>query len=150
MAQDEKTIFGYVEKATLVDKHISLSAKLDTGAKSASLSAMDIHEIEIDDIPYVRFTVPTEKGSVVFQKKFVGHVNIKVRSGESKFRSPKTGAIKRPVVLMNIKLGKRTRAIKVNLTNRQHFNYSLLLGRDAIKEFEGVVDPSQTFIYNPS
>ncbi|QDP71310.1 hypothetical protein FOG18_01320 [Legionella israelensis] len=146
MAENEKTLFGFVEKATLVDKNLTLSAKMDTGAKSASLNAVDIHEIEIDDEPYIRFTVPTKNGPVVFQKKFLGNVKIKVRSGESPFRSSKTGAIKRPVVLMDIKLGNKVRTIKVNLTNRKRFNYPLLLGREAIIEFGGIIDPSRTFI----
>lgn len=146
MAAHEKTVFGFVEKATLVDKNLPLSAKLDTGAKSASLNAVDIHEIEIDDEPYLRFTVPTREGPVVFQKKFVGNVKIKLRAGESQFRSLKTGAVKRPIVLMSIKLGDKVRTIKVNLTNRKRFNYPLLLGREAIIEFGGIIDPSRTFL----
>jgi hypothetical protein len=42
----KKTVYGYVEKAKLVDVNLFLPAKLDTGAKSASLSAIDIQEIE--------------------------------------------------------------------------------------------------------
>jgi len=146
MANPNKTIFGYIEKATITSKNITLKAKLDTGAKTASLNAIDINEIEIDGEPYIRFKLPSKKGPIIFQKKFLGHVKIKVRTGESKFRSLKTGSVKRPVVLMDIMLGGKKRAVKVNLTDRKNFNYPLLLGRDAINQFNGIVDPSRRFI----
>ena len=50
--------------------------------------------------------------------------------------------MRRPVVLMNIRLGNKTRTIRVNLTNRKHFIYPMLLGREAILAFDGVVDPN--------
>ena len=33
MANNEKIVYGYIEKATLVSNNLTLSAKLDTGAK---------------------------------------------------------------------------------------------------------------------
>ncbi len=150
MADDNKTVYGYIEKATLVDNNITFAAKLDTGAKSASLNAVDIHDLEIDGVPYIRFTVPTKKGPVVFQKKYLGLVKIKKRAGERKKTILDEGPIKRPVVAMTIKLGKETRSIRVNLTNRKHFLYPLLLGRDAIIEFGGIIDPSQTYLSTAS
>ncbi len=67
MANNEKSIFGYIEKATLIDKDLTLSAKLDTGAKSASLNATHITEINIDGKPYLTFIVPSKEGDIPFQ-----------------------------------------------------------------------------------
>lgn len=145
MANPEKTVYGYVEKVTLLEQNLTLRAKLDTGAKSASLNATNITEIEVKGIPYLRFTVPTKDGDVVFQSEFIGRVKIKPRVGEVHHESMKPVPIKRPVVLMNIKLGDQVRAVLVNLTNRKRFNYPLLLGRDAINDFNGIIDPSQAF-----
>lgn len=142
MAADEKKIYGYVEKATLIDKNMTLSAKLDTGAKSASLSAIDIHEVEKNGKPYLRFKVPGKEGDVEFTCEYLGKVRIKVRAGENLAAEP----IKRPIVLINVKIGEKIRAIPVNLTNRKRFNYPLLLGRDAIIAFNGLVDPSHAFM----
>lgn len=61
MAADEKKIYGYVEKATLIDKNMTLSAKLDTGAKSASLSAIDIHEVEKTANPICALKFPAKR-----------------------------------------------------------------------------------------
>jgi len=145
MATDAKIIYGYVEKATLVDKDMVLSAKFDTGAKSASLSAVDIQEFEENGKLYLRFKVPGKKKDIEFTSEYLGRVKIKVRAGEH-LPPPQTESIKRPVVLMNIQIGKNTRKIVVNLTNRKRFNYPLLLGRDAIIAFNGLVDPSHAFL----
>ncbi len=138
-------IYGFVEKVTLVNANLTLSAKLDTGAKSASLNATKITEIDIKGIPYLRFTVPTKTGDYLFEAEYVGKVKIKVRANEARHGLFKTSALKRPVVLLNMQLGDKVRAIRVNLTNRKRFLYPLLLGRDAIIDFNGAVDPGSTF-----
>ena len=43
---------------------------------------------------------------------------------------------------MRVKLGSEERVIRVNLTNRKRFIYPLLLGREAIIAFNGIIDPS--------
>jgi len=145
MAQNETQLYGYVEKTTLPDKNLTLSAKLDTGAKSASLNAINIIEIEVKGVPYLRFTVPTKEGDFVFECEYIGKVKIKVRASETNPGLLKSTPIKRPVVRINIKLGDKIRAIPVNLTNRKRFLYPLLLGRDAIIAFNGAVNPALTF-----
>ncbi|KGP62988.1 hypothetical protein EP47_02745 [Legionella norrlandica] len=145
MANNEAQIYGYVEKATLIDQNLTLSAKLDTGAKSSSLHAVNITEIEKNGIPYLRFTVPTKNGNYIFEGEYIGKVKIKIRAGEASAGLLSTTPIKRPVVLINIKLGDKVRAIQVNLTNRKRFLYPLLLGRDAIIDFNGAINPALTF-----
>ncbi|WP_157698128.1 ATP-dependent zinc protease family protein [Legionella clemsonensis] len=147
MAANQKIIYGYVEKATLIDKNMTLSAKLDTGAKSASLSAVDIHEIEENGKAFLRFKVPGKHGEVEFTCEYVGKVKIKVRAGEHvSLQQHHVEPIKRPVVKIAIKIGNKIQTIPVNLTNRKRFNYPLLLGRDAIIAFDGLVDPQHAFL----
>jgi hypothetical protein len=147
VANHPKTTYGYIEKATLIDQNLMLSAKLDTGAKSASLNAEDITEIDIDGVPYLHFMVPSKTGgaSTRFQCEYVGKINIKVRAGEMQSTASHKRSIKRPVVLMRIKLADEERMIRVNLTNRKRFIYPLLLGREAIIAFNGIVDPSMKY-----
>ena len=143
MTSSNKTTYGYIEKVTLMAKHLELAAKLDTGAKSSSLNALDIEKLEKDGKTYLRFKVPTKQGGVIFMAEYLGKVQIKTRTDENKHATPEP--IRRPVVLMRIKLGQKEQDISVNLTNRRHFNYPLLLGRDALKALSGVVDPSLMF-----
>lgn len=145
MAKNGAHIFGFVEKATLVDKELTLSAKLDTGAKSASLSAINITELDVDGVPYLRFTVPAKDKNYIFECRYIGKVKIKVRANETNPGAIASTPIKRPVVLLNVQLGDQVKAIRVNLTNRKRFIYPLLLGRDAIIAFNGAVDPALTF-----
>ena len=142
MANHEKMIVGYIEKITLVDKDLTLSAKLDTGAKSASLNATHITETEVDGKRWLSFIVPSKEGDVAFKCEYVGKIKIKVRSDEAHANLLLHHAIKRPVVLMRIKLGDHEQTIRVNLTNRKRFVYPLLLGREALIGFNSVIDPS--------
>ena len=142
MANNEKTIYGYIEKATLVDKNLTLSAKLDTGAQSASLNAINITEVDIAGKPHLTFTVPSKEGDITFTCEYVGEVNIKARAGEMRVNHLLKKSLKRPVVLMRVRLAEKELVIRVNLTNRKRFIYPLLLGRQAIVAFNGLVDPS--------
>ena len=147
MAINEKTIYGYIEKATLVDKDITLSAKLDTGAKSASLNATNIKEIDQEGKPYLSFIVPSKEGDIPFVCAYVGDVNIKIRAGETPSNVLLRKSIQRPVVLMRIRLADKEQVIRVNLTNRKRFIYPLLLGREAIIAFDGLIDPKLKYTY---
>ncbi|WP_419419845.1 ATP-dependent zinc protease [Legionella sp. D16C41] len=147
MAAENKIIYGYVEKAILIDKNLVVSAKLDTGAKSASLSAINIQQIDKDGKIYLSFLVPTKEGEVPFIAEYLGDVKIKVRAGEN--LKSKTDPLNRPVVLLRIRIGDIERTIPVNLANRKRFLYPLLLGREAIKSFSGLIDPSLTFNVKP-
>lgn len=133
-----KTIYGYIEKATLVEQNMTLPAKLDTGAKSSSLHAIDIKRVKKDGKSYVRFTVPYQGKNIRFLCEYVGSVNIKARTHEVEH-------IMRPVVMMKIKLGHQEQFVRVNLTNRANFIYPLLLGRQTIIAFSGLVDPSTKY-----
>lgn len=145
MADSEKKVYGYIEKVTLVDKGLVLSAKLDTGAKTASLSAVNIYKFEKGDKTYIRFIVPSKSGDIEFVSEYVGRVKIKMRAVEKKAAGTKQAAIKRPVVMLRVMLDGKECVLPVNLTNRKRFNYPLLLGRDAIKAFGGIIDPSAAF-----
>lgn len=148
MASNEKTIYGYIEKATLVEKDLTLSAKLDTGAKSASLNAQHIKEIQKHGKPYLSFIVPSKEGDIPFECEYVGEVKIKIRAGERRSTTLMKKTIKRPVVLMHIKIDNKEQLIRVNLTNRNRFIYPLLLGREAINAFNGVIDPHLKYTLN--
>ncbi len=140
-----KHVYGYLENVTLLSQHVTLPAKLDTGAKSASLYAKHIQFIDIHDKPYLQFAVPTKTGDVLFTCAYVGDVKIKMRSGEIAGTRLKKPFIRRPVVNMPLRLGGKVRTIRVNLANRRRFAYPLLLGREALVAFDALVDAEQKF-----
>jgi hypothetical protein len=144
-ADDAKITYGYLERATLLDSKLMLKAKLDTGAKSASLYAKKIRHIDINGKAFLQFVVPTKSGEIPFTCAYVGDVSIKARSGEIAGVRIKNPYITRPVVSMPVQLGQETRTIRVNLAYRKRFTYPLLLGREALVAFNGVVDPAKKF-----
>ncbi len=68
-----------------------------------------------------------------------------MRAAEAKLTAGVKHYVKRPVVRMLIQLGEQQQSIRVNLTNRKRFLYPLLLGREALIAFNGVVDPALTY-----
>lgn len=142
----EKMVFGVVEKVTLLPEKITLSARLDTGAKSSSLDAHHVHVVEENHKKWVLFIVETKKGPIEFKKPLERYVKIKVRHAEKKAKGVEISSISRPVVLMDVKMGDRQHVIEVNLTNRSRFIYPFLLGREAIKQLGGIIDPSQRYL----
>ena len=48
----------------------------------------------------------------------------------------------RPVIALDICMGTALRSIEVNLTDRSTFQYPLLIGSEALKRFDALVDPS--------
>jgi hypothetical protein len=148
MAKSNLETYGYIEKATLIDNDLTISAKLDTGAKSASLNASRIKEITKNGKPYLSFVVPSRQGDKFFECEYIGKVNIKNRAEESLSHKLFRKSVLRPVVMMKVKLGNKVRTIRVNLTNRKHFIYPMLLGREAILAFDGVVDPNKKYTRN--
>jgi len=146
MANTAMITYGYIEKATLLDNNVTLSAKLDTGAKSASLNATQIKEIDKNGKTYLSFVVPTKEGDKHFECEYIGKINIKNRAEEKQASKLFRYFVKRPVVLMNVRLGAKTQKIRVNLTNRKHFIYPMLLGREAIIAFNGQVNPKERYV----
>jgi len=144
MTVKEKHIYGYVEKVSIPALKTTVKAKLDTGAKSSSLSAVNIQEQKENGKTFLTFTIPLKSGSVKLKKELVGEVKIKTRASER--IKGKIKALHRPIVKMNVQLGSQSREIEVNLTNRKRFNYPLLLGRDALIEFGCIVDPAESFL----
>ena len=138
-------ILGYVEKVRVEPGNFISKAKLDTGAVSASLSAIRIKEFTREGKKWVKFEIPQENGNIQLERELVRHVRIKSRSGEVKnnfFRR----SIRRPVVRMQLTIGNKVKEVEVNLTNRKDFNYPLLLGRKPLIKFNIAVDPALTFV----
>ena len=54
---DERDIFGWVERVVLREAGFELKAKLDTGAETSSLDAVDIRRFKRGGESWVRFTI---------------------------------------------------------------------------------------------
>ncbi len=137
-------VFGWVEWTYIEPYHVHVKAKLDSGAKTSSLSAVDIERFKRDGELWMRFRVPisasdggTEQPQLVeMESKLEREVLIK-RHG--------SGPSRRPVVAIGVCLGERVFNTPVTLTDRSRFNYPLLLGRSALRG-RVLLDAGQTYI----
>lgn len=135
----KKSVYGYLEPVTLHPSGTSVTAKLDTGANTASLSATDIHVYERASEQYVKFKVshPKIKKNIDYDLPLIRHVKIKNRAiNNNKVKKPHL----RPVVGIQIYFDGKPHIINFNLIDRSHFSTPILLGRKALVKLGAVVD----------
>lgn len=137
----EKRVVGWVEKVKLLPGKLTIHAKLDTGAESASLHASDVEDFEKDGRTWVRFKVRNRYGeTATIEKELVRTAFIKRHSGKDQ---------KRAVIRMGICLADTFMEADVNLVDRAHFDYQMLIGRNFLAG-NVLLDPSRTYTSEPS
>ena len=141
----EPTLYGRYEYIKLPEIGETLQAKMDTGALTASLSAKHIETFTRDGEPWVRFQLATKGASdKVYEHKVARISKIKSRADEDDDKEEPASA-KRPVVDLEMCLGNVKRTVEVNLTDRSSFNYPLLIGAKALREFGAAVNPARRY-----
>ncbi|ARB25876.1 ATP-dependent zinc protease [Pseudomonas tolaasii] len=144
MAADP-TLYGRYEYIQLPEIGQTFKAKMDTGALTASLSARDIETFKRDGDDWVRFRIGGKDASdKVFEHKVSRISKIKSRADEDDDKDEATVA-KRPVIDLEMCLGDVKRTVEVNLTDRSSFNYPLLIGAKALREFGAAVNPARRY-----
>ncbi|WP_447591683.1 retropepsin-like aspartic peptidase RloA [Aquipseudomonas campi] len=138
----EKTVYGLNEYVSLADLDLEVASKLDTGAKTASLSARDIKRFKRDGETWVRFYLAIDDAHEHPIERPLARISkIKRRAGDYDADEGKTYTA-RPVIELSVCMGKVHRTIEVNLTDRSAFQYPLLIGSEALKRLDAQVDPS--------
>ncbi|MFS2161386.1 ATP-dependent zinc protease [Pseudomonas sp. Pseusp122] len=141
----EPTLYGRYEYIAVPEIGATFQAKMDTGALTASLSARDIELFKRDGEDWVRFRLATKDAdNKVFEHKVSRISKIKGRADgdeEDEVIDP----TKRPVVDLELCLGNQKHTVEVNLVDRSHFNYPLLIGAKALREFNAAVNPARRY-----
>nr|WP_232111497.1 ATP-dependent zinc protease [Pseudomonas guariconensis] len=141
----EPTLYGRYENIALPELGETLKAKMDTGAYTASLSAKDIELFTRDGNEWVRFRLATKNADgKVYEHELSRISKIKNRVDEDE-EGDVPEVSKRPVIDLELCLGDVKRTVEVNLVDRSHFNYPLLIGSKALKEFKAAVNPAKKF-----
>ncbi|EKT4466347.1 MULTISPECIES: ATP-dependent zinc protease [Pseudomonas] len=141
----EPTLYGRYEYIGVPEIGETFKAKMDTGALTASLSAKDIERFTRDGEDWVRFRLATkDAGDKVYEHKVARISKIKNRADEED-EGEEPEITKRPVVDLELCLGDVKRTVEVNLTDRSSFNYPLLIGSKALREFKAAVNPARKF-----
>ncbi len=140
MNNSEKIIIGSEEWCAFPDLGISaIKARVDSGAKTSSIHAFNIHRFRRDGESWVSFEVhPLQNNRRVVircEKPIVDKRVVKSSSGISETRY---------VINAMIKVGDETWKVELTLANRDSMGYRMLLGREAMSG-RMLVDPSLSF-----
>lgn len=140
LSEEGKLVVGRNELVWLDLLARTLNARIDTGAGSSSLNAVELQPFERDGKEWIRFRVPDEghpDGGEVYETALLRHVRIRQASAEELER--------RPVVRLKVRVGKLVEEIEFNLTNRENMLYPVLLGRNFLRDI-AVVDVARKFV----
>jgi len=134
---DKRKILGGLEYVFLDPPGINLSARIDTGAQTSSLNALDMVEFERDGKPYIKFYIldPDSGEKIEIVRRVRGHTKIKKHKIESQ---------RRPIVRLRVKLGDLDEHISFTLIDRSKFQQQVLVGRNFLRDL-AIVDVSKEY-----
>jgi ribosomal protein S6--L-glutamate ligase len=140
MKNGKKAIIGSEEWCKLPKLGIpAIKARVDSGAKTSSIHAFNIHTFRKDAVLWVSFEVhplQNNRRTVVrCEAEVIDKREVKSSSGTSE---------KRYIIKTQLKLGTTKWDIELSLANRDPMGYRMLLGREAMKN-KVLVDPSEKF-----
>jgi hypothetical protein len=117
---EERITLGAVEDVMVLPCRVTLPARVDTGAETTSLDARNLL-IAGDE---VAFCLPAAYGGTRLRMPVVRWARVKGASGRQE----------RPVVRMDLCVGRKKMNIEVTLTERSAMKYPLLLGRNVLEK----------------
>ena len=136
-----KILIGWKEKAALPDLGVArLDAKIDTGAKSSAIHAVQPRPISHDGAECIEFfiTLQTQEREtrILCVAPLIDTRVIRSSNGEDQERF---------VVSSRLSLGDRTFPIELTLADRSAMEFQLLIGRAALAN-NFIVDPAQSYL----
>ncbi len=141
-AHDENMdIAGWIENAVLFPSGAIVHAKLDTGAKTSSINAVNPAFYSQDGKRWVRFSLTNRKQRIITIESPV------VRTATIKRHF--NGSQERPVIQLDICVGKARKTVEVNLVDRTGLNYQLLIGRNFLKN-NLLIKSGSTYLLPPA
>lgn len=124
---------GAVEPIYILPMKAPFSARIDTGAENSSLDVQSLKHFERDGKKWVSFTVVNrDNGEKHVFEKPVKKTTVITRIGKNE---------KRPIVEMEVRLGKQLITAKFSLADREKFEYQALIGRNILAG-RAIVDPN--------
>lgn len=122
-------VIGWREWVKLPDLGVkSIKVKVDTGARSSSLHAYDLHEFERGGEQWIRFKIhPVQRKTnevIQTEAKVLEFRSVRSSSGKAALR---------PVIVTNIELLGLIWPVELTLANRDEMGFRMLLGREAFR-----------------
>lgn len=134
-----RTLLGRIEKVYLDPPGMKFNARIDTGAQTSSLNAIDIVEFERDGKPFVKFSIlhPQTGEKVELTRRLRRYARVKeLNNRESQ---------NRPVVRMRIVIADIDEQINFTLVDRSKLKHQVLIGRNLLRDL-AIVDVSKKYM----
>ncbi len=136
----KKVVIGKEEWCALPELGLpAIKARVDSGAKTSSLHAYNIHTFEEDGKKYAHFDIHPVQGNRKIIQSCRGLVvdqrAVKSSSGDKE---------RRLVIRTPITLGDESWDVEITLTNRDAMGYRMLIGREAMAG-RTLIDPDASF-----
>ena len=137
---DERKTIGWIERVSVTTEGLTMEAKIDTGADFSSVHAEALRYFDRDGSRWVEFILrDQDKNPRTLQRPLARMARIKKKT---------KGYQERPVVMLQICIGDVKQLAQVNLAQRGHFKYPLLLGRNFLRS-RFLVDPGEEYLTDP-
>ncbi|MDF2940814.1 MAG: ribosomal protein S6--L-glutamate ligase [Gammaproteobacteria bacterium] len=140
LPQSDKILIGWKEYCSLPDLNVKkIIAKVDTGADTSALHALNIKPFTDRGEPHVQFEVyPIRFNNMFMQVCTAPVVDYRV------IRSSNGLHEKRFVISTRLILGEHEYLTQLTLTNRSFLNYRMLLGKEFLSG-NVIIDTSQKY-----
>jgi len=137
-------MIGWREWVSLPELGIErIKAKVDTGARTSSLHAVDIRPFERDGVEWVSFVAKPHTGGAMDRLEVPCEASV---IGFRPVRSSSGFAEHRYFVMTPMVIGNKRFDIEVTLTNRAEMGFEMLFGRSALRRGRFVVHPSHSYL----
>ncbi len=136
----QNQVIGWRERIILPDFGSSeLDAKIDTGARTSALHAVDLAVENREGEEWVSFHVPYpgDARTTRHSARIVDRRRIRNTSGMVQVRY---------VIETTLVLGSRQWQIEVSLANREQMKHEIILGRTALQNRRLLIDPGKTYL----
>ena len=135
-----KDVVGWREMVALPELGLDqIPAKIDTGARTSSLHAEVLEEIEREDGRYVRFAVDWDG---------VRHEGVAVHVDVRGITSSNGETQKRYVIKTPLKIGDKQFKAEISLADRSDMAFPMLIGRTALRR-RFLVDSGHSWLASP-
>ncbi|MCK5818726.1 MAG: ATP-dependent zinc protease [Psychromonas sp.] len=140
---DEKVVLGKAEWVYINKIKKNLKARIDTGARTSSLSAINIKRFERDGKNWLRFNIPSKDGkqSKTIEAMILRNVTINKTTNKKQNKGNT-----RPVIKLQVHLGNISTYTEFNLTDRSQMVYPVLIGRSILQD-RAIVDVGSSFLF---
>lgn len=150
----DKLVLGVAECVAFPQQQIVLRARVDSGAETSSLHAVDITSFERDGEAWVRFAIPAPGVPAMPRKRDeptedadrIGSVTkVEARVAREVRIRQTTGEERRYVVSLPIRIGSLVEDTEFTLTDRTEMRLPVLLGRRLMRDI-ALIDVGREYV----